>query len=69
MSIQSKNITLPDDSAVLTAYAIPKAAADSEDGYSYEWSLVTSTAAAGDGTMENANKQQLKLSNLKEGTM
>ena len=66
VSVLSKNITLPENSASLTAYAIPKAAAGEGSDYTYEWSLVGNTADA-DGTMEDTKKQQLKLSNLKAG--
>ena len=54
---------------MLTAYAIPEKDDDGSD-YSYVWTLVGNTLGDKDdkGTMDDADKQQLKLSNLKAGT-
>ena len=55
---------------MLTAYAIPEKDDDGSD-YSYVWTLVGNTLGDKDdkGTMDDADKQQLKLSNLKAGTL
>ena len=55
---------------MLTAYAIPEKDDDGSD-YSYVWTLIGNTLGDKDdkGTMDDADKQQLKLSNLKAGTL
>ena len=72
VQVHSKNITLPLNTATLTAYSIPDAPEDSP--YSYEWSLIDDESkdngqeAGRSGVMESKSEQQLKLSKLEEGT-
>ena len=72
VQVHSKNITLPLNTATLTAYSIPDAPEDYP--YSYEWSLIddenkdNGQEAGRSGVMESKSEQQLKLSKLEEGT-
>ena len=72
VQVHSKNITLPLNTATLTAYSIPDAPEDYP--YSYEWSLIDDEnkddgkEAGRSGVMESKSEQQLKLSKLEEGT-
>ena len=72
VQVHSKNITLPLNTATLTAYSIPDAPEDNP--YSYEWSLIDDEnkgdgqEAGRTGVMESKSEQQSKLSKLEEGT-
>ena len=70
VSVLSKEITLPDNSAVLTAHAVPepKGGGEGGGGYQYEWMLIND----GDkqqkaGNMKNGQEDQLTVTDLKEG--
>ena len=58
----AKTITLPENKAVLRAFAIPEPVAP--NSYNYEWSLITGPKG---GIMENRQNQTLSLSQLQEG--
>ncbi|XP_059086582.1 dyslexia-associated protein KIAA0319-like protein [Tigriopus californicus] len=62
VQVTSKVVTLPDDSTILTAYAIPEA--PTNRSYKYEWKLEKGNPG---GTMENSHAAQLKLNHLVEG--
>eukprot|EP00095_Tigriopus_kingsejongensis_P001489 maker-scaffold124_size330879-snap-gene-1.31 protein:Tk01489 transcript:maker-scaffold124_size330879-snap-gene-1.31-mRNA-1 annotation:"hypothetical protein L798_13730" len=62
VQMNSKVVTLPENSSVLTAYALPEAPSDT--AYKYEWKLEKGNAG---GNMENSHASQLTLSQLKEG--
>lgn len=64
VEVVSKNITLPDNTATLTAYALPEAPSGSP--YSYEWTLTSEGSMKGE--MENKSQMMLKVSKLEEGT-
>ena len=72
VQVHSKNITLPLNTATLTAYSIPEAPEDTI--YSYEWTLIDDENkgdgqdSGRSGVMESKSEQQLKLSKLEEGT-
>ena len=63
VQVYPKTITLPENKAVLTAYAIPEP--DISNPYNYEWSLISGPEKA--GVMENRQNQTLSLSQLQEG--
>ena len=69
VQVNPKNITLPTNTATLTAFPLPDAPPGSP--YSYEWKLIddgkTKTGTQNAGEMFNSNQQQLKLSKLEEG--
>ena len=71
VQVHSKNITLPLNTATLTAYPIPDAPEDCP--YSYEWTLIDDEnkdegqEGGRSGVMESKSEQQLKLSKLEEG--
>lgn len=64
VQVYSKTITLPENKAVLTAYAIPEPA--QSNPYNYEWSLISSSTND-QGEMVNRQNQTLSLSSLQEG--
>ena len=64
VQVYSKNITLPENKATLSAYAIPEP--DSNNKYSYEWTLISGPSQS--GLMENQNMQTVSLAQLQEGT-
>ena len=70
VQVNPKTITLPTNTATLTAFPIP----DAPPGYpySYEWILVEDKNVKDGkqkaGDMFSNNEQQLKLSKLEEGT-
>ena len=71
VQVHSKNITLPLNTATLTAYSIPDA--PENNPYSYEWTLIDDENKEDgqdgrSGVMESKSEQQLKLSKLEEGT-
>ena len=72
VQVHSKNITLPLNTATLTAYSIPDA--PENNPYSYEWTLIDDESKGEgqedgrSGVMESKSEQQLKLSKLEEGT-
>ncbi|CAB4064179.1 unnamed protein product [Lepeophtheirus salmonis] len=63
VEISSKNITLPKNSASLTAFAIPEAS--NGEKYEYEWVLISNQTS---GVMENGNNPTLTVKNLIQGT-
>ena len=63
VQVHSKNITLPDNKATLSAYAIPEPA---NNEYSYEWTLISGPSDS--GLMENRQMQTVSLKQLQEGT-
>ena len=73
----SKEVQLPTDSVMLTAFAVPERPKDGPDPYAYEWRLVSytkpngKTATQGEmadaGNMKNSHSQQLQLSDLEQG--
>ena len=71
--MHSQNVTLPTDTATLTAYPDPEEPADHP--YTYEWSIHDQTGeeeGGGDGNgrsgvMESRTEKHLKLSKLEEG--
>ncbi|XP_021701542.1 dyslexia-associated protein KIAA0319-like protein [Aedes aegypti] len=67
VSVVSKDIRLPNNEAVLTAFVIPDEAT-SQDKYTYSWSLI-SQPSKGDSnaTITDQTKSQAKLSKLTEG--
>ena len=72
VQVNPKNITLPINTATLTAFPIPDA--PKENPYSYEWTLIddkheeTGDVKKRAGVMDSKNEQRLKLSKLEEGT-
>ena len=63
VQVHSKTITLPENKATLSAFAIPEP--KSPNSYNYEWNLITNQLS---GVMENRENQTLSLSQLDEGT-
>ena len=51
VQVYSKTITLPENKAVLTAFAIPEPAPTNP--YNYEWSLISGPSMENAGNMEN----------------
>ena len=64
VQVHSKNITLPENKATLSAYAIP--GPDSNNEYDYNWSLISGPSQSGE--MSNRKMQTVSLSQLQEGT-
>ena len=64
VQVHSKNITLPENKATLSAYAIPEP--DANDKYNYEWTLISGPSDS--GLMENRQMQTVSLKQLQEGT-
>ncbi|XP_055595253.1 dyslexia-associated protein KIAA0319-like protein [Uranotaenia lowii] len=67
VSVLSKDVRLPNNEAILTAYVVPDEDS-SGDKYTYSWSLI-SQPSKGDSnaTIADQTKQQAKLSKLTEG--
>ena len=74
VQVHSKNITLPSNTATLTAFPIPEEPKDHP--YTYEWSIIDDEIGKEEGkeegkgrsgVMESKTEQQLKLSKLEEG--
>ena len=65
MQVYSKTITLPENKAVLTAFAIPESSATNP--YNYEWSLISGPSMENAGSMENRQNQTLSLNDLQVG--
>lgn len=63
VEVQSKSITLPDNEARLTAFAVPQPLPNVS--YDYEWQLLSDQTT---GSMEDSHAQTLKLTDLKVGT-
>jgi hypothetical protein len=63
VQVHSKNLTLPENKATLTAYAIP--GPEPNDSYNYDWKLMSDQTT---GLMENRQNQTVSLSQLQEGT-
>lgn len=62
VSVESKNIQLPENEASLTALVVP----DNEK-YSYLWSLVDKPENDKNGTITDQTRKTVKVSNLSEG--
>ena len=62
VQVYSKTITLPDNKATLSAFAIPEPSPKND--YKYEWTLISGEIS---GVMENRQNQTLSLSQLEEG--
>lgn len=67
VSVISKDVRLPNNEAILTAYVIPDEVSN-QDKYTYSWSLI-SQPSKGDSnaTITDQTKSQAKLSKLTEG--
>ncbi len=65
VSVESKNIQLPDNNASLTANVVPESAEDEK--YSYLWSLVDKPDNDKNGTITDQTRKIVKVSNLSEG--
>ena len=74
VQVYFKNITLPSNTATLTAFPIPEE--PKEHPYTYEWSIIDDEIGKEEsggegkgrsGVMEGKTEQQLKLSKLEEG--
>ena len=63
VQVHSKQISLPENKATLTAFAIPEPVPP--NFYNYEWNLISGQKS---GLMENRQNQTLSLSQLVEGT-
>lgn len=66
VSVNSKNVRLPEKEVTLAAYTIPDEKS-SGDTYKYIWSLVSQPGGDVNGTMSDQTKDHVKLSNLSEG--
>lgn len=64
VSVVSKEVTLPDNEAELSAYTIPDE--ETNGPYSYVWSLLSQPEDQS-GTMTDQNRVKVKLSHLSEG--
>lgn len=66
ISVESKNIQLPDNEASLSAKVSPDEK-DIGDKYTYSWVLVQKPEKDTNGTITDQTKETVKLSNLSEG--
>jgi hypothetical protein len=66
VSVDSKNIQLPENEASLTAFVLPDES-KTGDKYSYAWQLVAKPTSDINGTMTDQTKNVVRLSNLSEG--
>jgi len=65
VSVASKEVTLPVNSASLTVFTSPEA--DKSNPYKYEWKLVSMSKTDQTAVEKNSKTQTLSLSNLAEG--
>jgi PKD repeat protein len=64
VSVESKNIQLPENEASLTASVVPE---NENEKYSYLWSLVDKPENDKNGTITDQTRKIVKVSNLSEG--
>lgn len=66
VSVVSKTVQLPDNTATLSAFPVPDEATSGVT-YNYSWSLISQPSGDVNGTTSDKTKSEIELTNLSEG--